>query len=452
MNLSHSFLFIARIQEDASTPVIAFGSCDRLSENDDEITSMLLLHAAIILENLSLQQTTRDRARRLTLLHRLGLDLAASADPESRVSAIGQVVLELRRVLQATEISIYAYQEQTRSLNLVSYVSDTAEPGHEPATYIHRTDSPIMDQVISKFESTLQTQCLILDEIKDAGALSNRARYKSSSYLGVPLVRDNKVLGVMNITDKVNLSAFGDEDEEFAQITASMIAENMMDLVLMNRFRDRTQQALDDLIVLMEQSTSARAVTGGAHHTTSNAAIAIAEVLGWSARDIDQFKLDLWRTMLSRFRTADPDHALINQVFDLLDRWTLAVGELSLNGGPIDARQAAPVAENPVFQAADWFSSQMSNPDQTPAAERLMVDLVEQAQNRPECREAFEALCRAGFRGLLTAQGQPVHWSDDDARKTIQRLSAGNASNDPPFPDELAQRFITIIEEERHDL
>lgn len=78
-------------------------------------------------------------------------------------------------------------------------------------------------------------------------------QYKTDSFISVPLIAANKLLGVINITERENLDPFKEEDFEFVRIFAQYIAIAFENMRLASKYRIESQQA-GERAVRLEQT------------------------------------------------------------------------------------------------------------------------------------------------------------------------------------------------------
>ncbi len=99
---------------------------------------------------------------------------------------------------------------------------------------------------------------LVQDVRTDARFLEVRKnnQYHSHSFLSLPLIANNKLVGLINITERENRHPFSDEDLERAQAYANHIAIAYENIRTENRLRKENQelqQAVTDLKEVMKQ-------------------------------------------------------------------------------------------------------------------------------------------------------------------------------------------------------
>lgn len=84
-------------------------------------------------------------------------------------------------------------------------------------------------------------------------------RYRSYSFLSIPLVSENKLIGLINITEKENKQPFSEEDLEHATIFSHHIALAYENLKAKKRLKDENQalnQKISDLSEQLKQQES----------------------------------------------------------------------------------------------------------------------------------------------------------------------------------------------------
>lgn len=83
---------------------------------------------------------------------------------------------------------------------------------------------------------------LVRDIHKDGRVVSSNRRYESKSFLSVPIRRDNRVVGVINVTDPVGRATLNDEDHALLELFAGRV---VMALDALSRFKERSREFED---------------------------------------------------------------------------------------------------------------------------------------------------------------------------------------------------------------
>lgn len=191
---------------------------------DEEALPMFALHAGLVFSNLNITRKFQDRSERLSLLHNFAVKLSLASDPIKKHEAATHALKELTEILSANEISVYSYKEEDDQLRIVAYSSQTAEPGKEPVQVTDLSSSILMGRIVEAAKRSGDPGPLIIENVQQFIDGSDRKRFESNSYMGVPLFSGESVIGLMNITDKTDRTSFTREDAELAQTLASIVA------------------------------------------------------------------------------------------------------------------------------------------------------------------------------------------------------------------------------------
>jgi response regulator RpfG family c-di-GMP phosphodiesterase len=84
--------------------------------------------------------------------------------------------------------------------------------------------------------------CLVRDVQDDSRMRTAGRRYESKSFLSVPIRRDNRVVGVINVTDPVGRAALNEEDHALLELFADRV---VMALDALSRFKERSREFED---------------------------------------------------------------------------------------------------------------------------------------------------------------------------------------------------------------
>jgi hypothetical protein len=257
---------------------IVFALKTDMTEEEAGILSTFVLHAGLIMENLVLAEGYREKSRRLALAHEVWQKLALASTPAERVRAAGEALRGLIEVLKANEISVYSYDRTSEILELVSYTSATAGPLGEPVARTRSGQSPLMAMVIEASAEPGKGETLIINDVKSALGRRYRKRYATNGYMGVPLVAGGRLLGVMNITDKIGNLPFTPADKEVAWIAAGMMASVLHQFANYKELEANSLNSLKNLADLLDRGAKApfKGHTGRVAELSEN----LAEIMG----------------------------------------------------------------------------------------------------------------------------------------------------------------------------
>jgi len=188
---------------------------DCFSLIDQQLLQTLATQAAVVLENAWLQMETQRRARKLAALNKASRAMASSLD---RQTVLERVMVEVKTILEVEGASVLLYNEHNDSLVFAAVASLGAER-------IRGMQVPIKDSVagwvICKGQSTLvqdvQQDPRFYDQVDKATGLTTQ------SLLAVPLIMKEKVIGVIEVINKVD-AVFEQSDLEILESLASSAA------------------------------------------------------------------------------------------------------------------------------------------------------------------------------------------------------------------------------------
>ncbi|MEW6262973.1 MAG: diguanylate cyclase [Thermodesulfobacteriota bacterium] len=217
-------LAVTTLLEGEAARGIILAAKETVLPEDLETLTLFGLHAGLITQNLKVTRLYQDKARRLSLLHDLGLKLAWARSIEERSDAISAAVSELTKIMGASEISVYTVAASGRSYELAALASNTASPGREPARMIKVEKAVLMTEVLNRALKTGRAEPMIDNDLKKRLGRRLRKRFSTTAYLGTPIMAGGRVVGLLNVTDKLDGNPFTPADAELAQITSGILA------------------------------------------------------------------------------------------------------------------------------------------------------------------------------------------------------------------------------------
>ena len=208
----------------------------RLSDSDIRLTGGYCRQTALALETVDMQANLRSKIERLASLLNIVDD---SSTGESYRNLLQTVLDRSAELLLAGQGSIMLIEKETDELLLEASRGIVNEP-------FQRVRVPkgfgIAGMVAEKGEP------ILVEDVENDPRVGkkNQPKYKTSSFLSVPLKIGSRVVGVMNFTDKTTGELFDDVDLRFAQTCASHAAV-VLDHKEMSEEAERLkQQAITD--------------------------------------------------------------------------------------------------------------------------------------------------------------------------------------------------------------
>ncbi len=99
-----------------------------------------------------------------------------------------------------------------------------------------------LGEAISGAVAQENSACLVRDVQEDRRVRTTGRRYESKSFLSVPIRRDNRVVGVINVTDPVGRPTLNEEDHALLELFADRV---VMALDALSRFKERSREFED---------------------------------------------------------------------------------------------------------------------------------------------------------------------------------------------------------------
>ncbi len=248
-------------RSEVAVPIIAGGQTigvinlesERPAAFDEEhrrFLERLAGHAAIAIQNARLFQERERRITELAILNEIGRAISSALDLSELLEVIYR---QVSRLFDTTNFYIALYEEETDEWEVLLNIEDgKRQPperyrvGHGLTGYIIRNKTPLL------FRSTAEIQDFIARKgIAPLGPFSR-------SWLGVPLIAADRVVGVMTIQDYERENCYTEQDLALFSTVAAQAAIAIANSRLFHRIRearDRLQAVLDstgDGILLLD--------------------------------------------------------------------------------------------------------------------------------------------------------------------------------------------------------
>ncbi|MBU2552414.1 MAG: diguanylate cyclase [Proteobacteria bacterium] len=445
LGLQHQELGLAKLVENNRTQGLVVCAKKRFTDDDRDVMSQFVLQASMIIENLNLTHQFQEKTRRLTLIHQIGVDLSAATTPADRTEAARRALEGLTEVLRAAEISIYSFRPQDQMLRLVAYTSASARPGREPVRQIPLKETRIMSLVVKHARKQGLTAPLVLNDVERAlGRRKGHGRFATSAYLGVPLYGGGDLLGIMNVTDKLDKSEFMTDDVEVAQITAGMLTPALHNLSLIIRSESRALDTFDGLVGILEDGSLRK----GRCRRLTRLAEVLADGLGLDPHEVLQSRAAVLRGALDRIRADELDKGEAGRVA----RAALTLGRwlddfMDQTRAETGQREAGHEAIPDILAVAEAFDSAYLGlkPSERPA---LPEALAEMLRHRRFNQDTIAALILALLQARITSGGRRIRLEDKD-RGLLSDLLSGSVSAKPKLrlPKNFKARLLDMLAE-----
>ena len=197
---------------------------DSLDGEDLDTFKRFIQYARLNIEKIEYSNQYQDKARNLTLVHQIGINLGKAASQPDRRHAIRTALEELANVLEVHEVSLYSFWTKVEKLKLIAYSSVTAVPGKEPVEETELKTSVHMAQAVGQAYGNGGIKAYVRNDIDSQKTTRKRERFSTGAYMGVPLVFAGNPIGVLNVADKVDRGSFFADDAELAEIAAGMLS------------------------------------------------------------------------------------------------------------------------------------------------------------------------------------------------------------------------------------
>lgn len=248
------------------------------SEQDLKVLTILASHAASAIDNAQLYEQVKRQVSELKALHDVGKALNASLELEK---ILPQVLHHATDLLEARAASVMLLDEQTQELSI--------RIAHGlPDDVVRRTRVKLGERIAGRV--ALEAKPVLLPHGRhDSDDLtpSGKSSPDLASALCVPLITQDKVVGVLNVRGKRDGSDFNQQDLELASRLAAVAAVSISNAEL----HDELQNLFVNSIKALANSIDARdPYTRGHSERVTEYSVLIAEGMGLPAEDVENIR------------------------------------------------------------------------------------------------------------------------------------------------------------------
>ena len=196
------------------------------TEEDLQTLSYMADAAAVSINNHDLLKNLRNRVNELTCIYDISQSIYFSMDMDSLLT---RVLCAIRRVIKAQRCSFVIVDEKTQAAKHFA----TTE-GSIPPEEVNLQDG-LMAHVLRTGDPLLVYN---LDELKTF-SLAGNSRYESKSFICIPMKLRDRVIGVLNVTDKPHSEIFDSFDLRVLSTITQQVAEMYENVMLQSTEIDR---------------------------------------------------------------------------------------------------------------------------------------------------------------------------------------------------------------------
>jgi len=173
-----------------------------LTPEEFDIISTLSHHVSLLFENIGLQRRSSKAGNDLSILNEMNKAIGSELDTERLCNII---LMKSSEVIGAEQGSLMLLDDTKRELSIKAIKGLNPkivepiriEPGHGISGYVAATGEPLLVENLELDQRVLQDR---------------RTRYKTNSFISIPLKLNHRIIGVLNLADKINGEIFSEED------------------------------------------------------------------------------------------------------------------------------------------------------------------------------------------------------------------------------------------------
>ncbi len=195
-----------------------------------KVTDMVkkaLIKQNLALENIRLSKIIYQRSKQLTRLQDISIEMLSTQDIDIKLQKIVDTTQEFT---QSSIVSLMLVDEESGQLRIRRARGVSDEIVDKTALEIGKD---IAGWVAEHKESVLVTDI----ETDERFQRPNREHYKTKSFISIPLILEDKVIGVLNCTDKIDGEVFTNEDLSLLTMVGNQSAVVIHNARLYNRLK-----------------------------------------------------------------------------------------------------------------------------------------------------------------------------------------------------------------------
>lgn len=186
--------------EDINSLIILFNT--DITEDDKKIIASYCNQVALVLENLKLKSELQEKLKNLSILVEINKAVGSTLDFEQLFEIILEKSTELAKAAQGSlmifdESKMELAIKATKGFNEKIVEQFRIKPGEGIAGMVLKNGKPLIVKDIERDERFQK---------------KNRPRYKTGSFISIPLKINSRIVGVLNISDKITGEVFSEED------------------------------------------------------------------------------------------------------------------------------------------------------------------------------------------------------------------------------------------------
>lgn len=220
---------------------------DRSFTNDDrDLLTTIAASIGVSLENARLADATQRQLAELSALYRIGTTLSTTEQLETRLRTVG---LDLTRIFSVSSVYISLYDATSNMIETPFYMEDGIQDTIPPRQHARGFVSHVIDT-----RHPLLINHNLVEKFEELGGIwIGTEEAQTQSYLGMPLIAGDQVLGVVALNDKPE-GRFTQSDLRLLETIASAIASAIQNA----RLFEQTQRALAETerLALLERESS----------------------------------------------------------------------------------------------------------------------------------------------------------------------------------------------------
>ncbi len=209
------------------------------AEDEVELLVMLAALAAQAIENSRMFEAAERHARELQVLYQMGLTITSSRD---RDQTLQRLLEEASQLLGARKGSVMLVSPKHDTLDIAA--------AHGLETEVVAKMKPRLGEGIAGYVAMMGQPKILRAGFKDR--YSQREAGDQPAAMCVPLTHDGQILGVLNVSDRIELGDFSEADLQLMLMLAQQAAVAIHKALMYQRMKEQFNGTVNAMSVLLD--------------------------------------------------------------------------------------------------------------------------------------------------------------------------------------------------------
>lgn len=215
-------------------------SSNAYDEGDVTLLSGIANHVALALENARLFAQTQERATELATINEMSRIASSQLSLSALIQAVGD---QLERTFDASGVYVALYDANRQQISFPYFMeTDDGERKLVPIAPRHLGDPGVTGRIVQTRQPILVTEDTVAQMTALGAATTDSGPTDVESYLGVPMIVGDEVIGVIAVQNDVGQRRFDETDQQLLMTLATTIGVAVQNARQFETARRRAQR------------------------------------------------------------------------------------------------------------------------------------------------------------------------------------------------------------------